>query len=106
MDKAFRYLYVRKACETREALGRPSGTPRNILIYYFKIQMDLLTLGPMKKMFLSITTAFLCLAASASAQTWSTVTPTYGGGYQFHEYSPYGNSWGTNDAHLRRWVPF
>jgi hypothetical protein len=79
---------------------------RNVLICYFNIQIDLLTIGRMKKMFLSITTAFLCLAASASAQTWSTVTPTYGGGYQFHEYSPYGNSWGTNDAHLRRWVPF
>ena len=50
---------------------------------------------PMKKPFLSITAALLGLAASASAQTWSTVTPTYGGGYQFREYSPYGNSWGT-----------
>jgi uncharacterized membrane protein len=65
------------------------------LIYYFKIQTDLLTIERMKKLLLSITTAFLCLAASASAQTWSTVTPTYGGGYQFREHSPSGNSWGT-----------
>ena len=49
----------------------------------------------MKRLFLSITAALLGLAASASAQTWSTVTPTYGGGYQFREYGPSGNSWGT-----------
>jgi hypothetical protein len=49
----------------------------------------------MKRLFLSIAAAFLGLAASASAQTYSTFTPTYGGEYQFREYSPYGNSWGT-----------
>jgi hypothetical protein len=49
----------------------------------------------MKTLFISITAALLGLAASASAQTWSTFTPTYGGGYRFNNYSPYGNSWGT-----------
>ena len=49
----------------------------------------------MKTLFLSITAALLSLAASASAQTWSTVTPTYGGGYRFNNYGPSGNSWGT-----------
>jgi hypothetical protein len=49
----------------------------------------------MKRLFISITAALLGVAASASAQTWTTITPTYGGGYQFREYSPYGNSWGT-----------
>src|SRR5580704_492931 len=61
------------------------------LIYYFIIQnwCDIFT--PMKTLFLSIAAALLGVAASASAQTWSTVTPTYGGGYQFREYSPSGN---------------
>jgi hypothetical protein len=66
-----------------------------ILIYYFIIQIQRATFLPMKRLIISITATLLGVAASASAQTWSTVTPTDGGGYQFREYSPYGNSWGT-----------
>ena len=50
---------------------------------------------PLKRPFLLIAAALLGLAASASAQTWSTMNPTYGGGYQLNDYSPSGNSWGT-----------
>ena len=49
----------------------------------------------MKRLLLAIAAALLGLAASASAQTWSTITPTYGGGYRFNTYGPNGNSWGT-----------
>ena len=49
----------------------------------------------MKRLFLSITAALLGLAASASAQPYSTFTPTYGGGYRFNSFGQGGNSFGT-----------
>ena len=34
-------------------------------------------------------------AGPAKAYTWGSVTPNYGGGYNFYEYSPGGYSWGS-----------
>jgi len=49
----------------------------------------------MNKLVLVITAALFGLVALASAQTWTRITPRYGGGYNYYQYGNPGYSWGT-----------